>query len=85
VFEDNWNSGSETINVTVTGASLPPVDPAAAVPIDGVVPQNPNWDARTFHWMQRSVPAGAKVTVNIGVEGSIAAYYRTETIELFKN
>lgn len=63
VFEDTWFSGSETINVTVMGASLPPVDPAAAIPMDGVAPNNPNLDAHTFHWMQRSIPAGATVTV----------------------
>ena len=83
VFEDTWGNGSETIIVTVTGVSLPPVDPAAAVPVDGVAVTN--LDAHTFHWMQRSVPAGAKVTVNIGVEGTTAALYRSETIELFKN
>ena len=71
VFEDTWGNGSETINVTVTGAGLPPVDPAAAVPVDGAAVTN--LDAHTFHWMQRSVPAGAEVTVNIGVEGTTAA------------
>jgi len=85
VFEDTWYSGSETIQITISGASLPPIDPAAAVPFDGVAPQNPNWDAHTFHWMQRGVPIGAAVTVTVGVEGSGAANDRTETIELFKN
>ncbi|MFZ0824022.1 MAG: hypothetical protein WAM87_10225 [Terriglobales bacterium] len=83
VFEDTWGNGSQTVNVTVTGASLPPVDPAPAVPVDGAAVTND--DAHTFHWMQRSVPAGAKLTVTVGIEGEIAAIYRTETIELFKN
>ena len=53
VFEDTWGNGSQTVNVTVTGASLPPVDPAPAVPVDGAAVTND--DAHTFHWMQRSV------------------------------
>lgn len=85
IFVDTWASGSETINVTVTGAGLPSVDPAAAIPIDGAVTQNDQWDAHTFHWMQRSVPAGATVTVNIGVEGAGSAGDRAETVELLKN
>jgi hypothetical protein len=81
----------EIFNVTVTGASLPPVDPAAEVQVT-VAAGNPFWDTRSFHWMQRSVPAGATVTVGIGVAaesiGGVyggAVSYRTETIELFKN
>jgi hypothetical protein len=83
VFEDTGYPPSETINVSVTGASLPPVDPDASVSVDGV-PQI-NFDARSFQWVQRSVPAGATATVSVQVEGNGSAFDRTETIDVFRN
>lgn len=86
IFENTDFSGSETINVTVSSkANLPAIDPAASVPVDGVAASSPNWDAHTFHWMQRNIPAGASLSVAVGVEGNGTALYRTETIELFTN
>jgi hypothetical protein len=85
IFQDNYFGNSETIQVSVSGPSLPTVDPAQAVPVDGVAASSPNWDARHFTWMQRNIPAGATVTVNIGVAGSGSVLYRTETLTLFQN
>jgi hypothetical protein len=85
VFQDTLASGAENVMVTVTGANLPPVDPSPVIPIDGVAPESQSFDARSFRWMQRSVPAGATVTVTVGAEGGGSLYYRTATVDLFKN
>jgi hypothetical protein len=87
-----WDSSAneDTATLTVTGASLPRVDPAASIAMDGIYYGNYQWAAFDFRWMQRAVPAGAQVTVNIqfvsgGTADSGEASSRTETVELFKN
>lgn len=74
-----------SVELIVTGSNLPGVDPDAtlqACPDCGD-------DMRTFQWMQRDVPSGTQVTVNVefylplNIGGQ--AVDRTETVELFRN
>jgi hypothetical protein len=83
-------ANADNATVTVTGASLPPVDPGASISMDGIYYGNYQWAVFDFRWMQRAVPAGAQVKVNIqfvsgGTADSGEAGSRTETVELFKN
>jgi hypothetical protein len=81
------NGGEVAVNVAVSGAKMPSIDPDSSIQVDGLYGKAM---ASTFSWMQRQVPTGATVTVNVQAEvtgnsSSGTAYDRTETVTLFKN
>lgn len=76
------NSGFETINVVITGAGQPP-DPDSSIDVDSLPQGNP--EARTFEWMQRSVPASSTETVDVQMQGTGQAADRTEVIDVYTN
>jgi hypothetical protein len=84
-FDATVYPGSVTAEVTITGGSgLPGVDPDGQVEVMGT-PSN-GYEARSFQWMQRSIPAGIRVTVSVLFEGGgVYALDRTETIQLLRN
>ena len=77
----------DTINIGVSGATLPPLAPDYAVVVDSIAScgNNCTWNAFGFQWMQRSVPAGETVTVSVKMRGSSSVGNRTETVQVFGN
>jgi hypothetical protein len=75
---------SQMLGASVTGAVLPPIDPAQLVNLDSI-PIEKYRSAWGFEWMQRDVPAGASVAVRVQAGGaSGTAGNRTETVQVYQ-